>query len=320
MFRLPEDDPSDVRGCFVVGGHFGFIDKTGALVIPATFFIAQDFSDGLAAVRVEETATSKFGYIDVSGKFAIAPRFGHAAPFSEGLASVEVSARVVGNHVENIAYGFIDKTGQLAIPALYHFAGSFSEGLARVAISFAEGMGFLDPRGNMVIAPGFITAWDFSDGLAVVCSDLCVYIDHQGQEAVPGIRSPWPFVDGLAVSGYHKDSQIYVDKAGHKVAAYAEPSAPPAFILYFTTTVAPACVTPDAPIEIDTGTEFPVVDPAGTTALICRTPNNPPTTGPAYCTVAAAPPIVTDGSGFNCGSGFNVVGMTYPVAGDAVVS
>lgn len=222
VFRLPEDDYSDMPCCFAIGGHFGFIDKTGTLVIPATFFIAQDFSQGLAAVRVEETPTSKFGYIDRAGRFAISPRFNQAAPFSEGLASVEVSGQVVGNRVENIAYGFIDQTGQLVIAAAYQLAGSFSEGLARVAISFGEGMGFIDRNGKIVIAPRFVTARDFSDGLAIVCGDPCTYIDHRGQETMKDIRATWPFVDGLAVIGYSRDSQTYIDKTGRKVAAYGQ--------------------------------------------------------------------------------------------------
>lgn len=219
MFRLPEDDHSDLRCCFAVGGHYGFIDKTGAFVIPATFFIAQDFSEGLAAVRVEETPTSKFGYIDRTGKFAIPPRFNQAEPFSEGLASVEVSARVVDNHFENIAFGFIDKTGQLAIPAAYQFAGSFSEGLARIAIQLGKSMGFIDRTGSMVIPPRYEMADDFSDGLAVVCLDGCIYIDHEGRQAIKGVRATWPFVDGLAVVTFD-DPQMYIDKTGRKIAPY----------------------------------------------------------------------------------------------------
>ncbi len=221
MFRLAEDDLGDMPCCFPIGGYFGFIDKTGALVIAATFFIAQDFSEGLAAVRVEETKESKYGYIDHAGKFAIPQRFNQAAPFSEGLASVETSARIVGNQVENIAYGFIDKTGKLAIPAAYEFAGSFSEGLARIAISLGKSMGFIDRKGSIVVAPRFTQAWDFSDGLAAVCGEECVYIDRQGSEAVKGVRAWWPFVDGLAVTGYI-DPQTYIDKTGRKVAAYGQ--------------------------------------------------------------------------------------------------
>jgi hypothetical protein len=221
MFRLAEDDLGDMRCCFPVGGHFGFINKTGVLVIPANFFIAGDFSEGLAAVRVEETKESKFGFIDRTGKFAIPPRFNQAASFSEGLASVETSARIVGNHVENFAFGFIDKTGKPTIPAAYEFAGSFSEGLARVAVSLGKSMGFIDRTGLMVITPRYTQAWDFSDGLAAVCGEECVYIDRQGREAVKGVRAWWPFVDGLAVTGFN-DPQTYIDKTGRKVAVYSQ--------------------------------------------------------------------------------------------------
>src|SRR5664280_1434644 len=38
----------------VVDGKWGFIDRTGALVIPATYDAAGDFSEGLAAVRSQD--------------------------------------------------------------------------------------------------------------------------------------------------------------------------------------------------------------------------------------------------------------------------
>jgi len=115
-FHLTDNEPPDVVGCYPQGGKFGFIDKTGKMVISPQFFVARDFAEGLAAVRIEETADSKFGYIDRAGKLTIAPRFYDAGPFSEGLAAVETSARIVGTHVEDIAWGFIDHTGSLRIP------------------------------------------------------------------------------------------------------------------------------------------------------------------------------------------------------------
>ncbi len=221
MFQLAEDYHGDLPCCFPVGGHFGFIDQTGALMIPAIYFIARDFSEGLAAVRIEETKESKFGYIDRTGKLVIAPRFNQAGPFSEALASVEVSAQIVGNHVENIACGFIEKTGKLVIPAAYQFAGNFSEGLARVAISLGKSMGFIDHKGSMVISPRYTQAWDFSDGLAAVCADTCIYLDHDSHAIIGNVPAYWPFVDGLAVIGYG-DRQTYVDKSGRKIAAYSQ--------------------------------------------------------------------------------------------------
>jgi hypothetical protein len=219
-FHLLEDDKSDSPGCFPQGGKFGYIDKTGKVVIAPQFFVAQDFAEGRAAVRVEETKDSKFGYIDRTGHMVIEPRFNQAEAFSEGLAAVETSARVVGNRVLDIRWGFINKSGVLKIPDQYEFAGNFSEGLARVAIKLGVSMGYIDRDGKMIISASFSEAWDFSEGLAAVCSDECVYIDQSGSRALERYRAWWPFSDGLAVIGL-TDPQVYVDKKGRVIAPYA---------------------------------------------------------------------------------------------------
>ncbi len=110
-FHLREDDNSDLPDCFPLDGKFGYIDKAGKVVIAPQFFAAQDFAEGVAAVRVEQTADSKYGYIDRTGNMVIGPRFHQAGPFSEGLAAVETSARVVGNQVVDIAWGFHRQIG-----------------------------------------------------------------------------------------------------------------------------------------------------------------------------------------------------------------
>ena len=176
--------------------------RPAKLVIAPQFFVAHDFSEGLAAVRVEETADSKFGYIDRSGNMAIAPRFHQAGPFSEGLAAVETSARVVGNQVVDIAWGFIDKAGVLKIPDKYQFAGNFSEGLARVAIKLGVSVGYIDRDGKMIIPPTF-----FKLGISQMVSpqfaptNVC-YIDRSGAAVLKDFHASWPFSDGLAVIGF----------------------------------------------------------------------------------------------------------------------
>ncbi|MBP5241278.1 MAG: WG repeat-containing protein, partial [Bacteroidales bacterium] len=52
-----------------VGGDWGFMDKTGNVVIEPQFTEAGDFSEGLAKVSVDW----KWGYIDQTGKFVIKP-------------------------------------------------------------------------------------------------------------------------------------------------------------------------------------------------------------------------------------------------------
>ncbi|MGC4054699.1 MAG: WG repeat-containing protein [Paludibaculum sp.] len=176
--------------------------------------------EGLAAVRVEESRESKYGYVDRTGHIVIEPRFNQAGPFSEGLAAVETSARVVGNQVVDIAWGFIDKAGMLKIPDKYNFAGTFSEGFARVAIKFGVSVGYINHDGRMTIPARFEQAWDFSEGLAPVCSDGCFYIDRTGSRVLKSYQAWWPFSDGLAVIGL-REPQVYIDKKGRVVAPYS---------------------------------------------------------------------------------------------------
>jgi hypothetical protein len=67
-----------------INDKWGFIDKTGDLVIKAQFEMVFDFSDGLARIVVDK----KSGFIDNKGKSLIAPQFETAYSFSEGLANV----------------------------------------------------------------------------------------------------------------------------------------------------------------------------------------------------------------------------------------
>jgi len=48
-----------------IGRQYGYIDKTGALAIPAQFSFARAFSNGLAGASIGRTS----GWIDRSGRF-----------------------------------------------------------------------------------------------------------------------------------------------------------------------------------------------------------------------------------------------------------
>src|SRR5947207_15985085 len=67
-------------------GKWGFIDRTGKIVIPLQFDSANDFHEGLALV----TANGKNLFIDASGRSVITPQFDIVDHFSEGLAAVNV--------------------------------------------------------------------------------------------------------------------------------------------------------------------------------------------------------------------------------------
>jgi hypothetical protein len=63
---------------------FGFIDKSGkdlnaATVIPPRYYIANPFSEGLAAVSVDDaTGKHKWSFIDTTGKVVINEQFDNA--------------------------------------------------------------------------------------------------------------------------------------------------------------------------------------------------------------------------------------------------
>ena len=51
---------------------------------------AKRFSEGLAAVRIGDEKTGKWGFIERTGKVVVTPQFDFASKFSEGLAAVRI--------------------------------------------------------------------------------------------------------------------------------------------------------------------------------------------------------------------------------------
>jgi len=68
------------------------------------------FSEGLAVVPVGD----KWGYIDKTGRIVIKPQFDAAHPFTEGLALVEISPPYESGryYSRRLIIGYIDKTGK----------------------------------------------------------------------------------------------------------------------------------------------------------------------------------------------------------------
>jgi hypothetical protein len=68
---------------------FGFINKSGQVVIEPLFRGVQGFSEGLAGVKiVGSDGDYVWGFIDRAGNFAIDPQFREVQPFAGGLARV----------------------------------------------------------------------------------------------------------------------------------------------------------------------------------------------------------------------------------------
>jgi len=194
---------------------YGYIDKTGAVVIALQFDRADHFSDGLAKIGIrrevdninEDTEDSnsaplggylgnrftdrvRYGYINKAGQMIISPQFDSSAGgFSDGMAKVLVRRK----------YGYINKKGQMVVePAFDHRARDFSEGMACVAVD--NKYGFIDKTGAFVIKPQFLRADSFSEGLAPARIDgEYGYISKTGRFVIePRFDYARGFSEGLA--------------------------------------------------------------------------------------------------------------------------
>ena len=100
------------------GGPFqlcGYVEKDGeALRIPQKYEVAQPFSEGLAAVRID----GLFGFINPRGEIVVSPRFQSASSFSGGYAEIRIDN----------ASGAIDRSGRLVVPARFQRLIHFSDG------------------------------------------------------------------------------------------------------------------------------------------------------------------------------------------------
>ena len=180
-------------------GKYGYIDKTGKVVIPCRWESAGSFSEGLAGVK---DANGKWGNVDKTGKVVIPCQWEAANLFSEGLTRVkDANGKLV----------YIDKTGKVVIPCQWEDIWSFREGLA--VVKDANGKyGYIDKTGKVAIPCQWEGAWPFSDGLAKVkdANGKWGYIDKTGKIVIP---CQWEasnsFSEGLARLLYD-----YIDKTG----------------------------------------------------------------------------------------------------------
>ncbi|HMG72574.1 MAG TPA: WG repeat-containing protein [Pyrinomonadaceae bacterium] len=163
-------------------GKWGFIDRTGKIVIPLQFDSANDFHEGLALV----TANGKKLFVDASGRVVITPQFDIVDDFSEGLAAVNIgqtripSLGVISNPGK---WGYIDKTGKLVVPLKFTHAEDFSEGLAGINYGDRDHGGFIDHTGKILFELPLDVTLGFHEGMVgVLLSGMVTYFDRTGKK------------------------------------------------------------------------------------------------------------------------------------------
>ena len=113
-------------------GTYGYMNKTGKIVLPIKYWSASSFTEGVAFVGLQSDFQS-YRLINKTGKVVSALKFSDVKDFSEGLAAVAFCK--YESDGEKCSWGYINKTGKLVIPAKYSEAEPFNKGLAAVTLN-----------------------------------------------------------------------------------------------------------------------------------------------------------------------------------------
>jgi hypothetical protein len=212
----------------VVKNRWGFIDRSGRVVVPTKYestvpaeserMIARSKTEDLFmadAVEPETTAIvavrsgGKWGFVDHSGQL-LPLRFDEVGSFSDGLAPAR----------QGTLWGFVSTLGVIAIPLQYDAVGTFVGGVAIVNRDLKYGV--IDRDGRAVVKLRFemIRPADsvFHDNRALVIAfGKKGYVGRAGMVAVPpAFDEALPFSEGLApvVRGGQTG---YIDTTGRMV-------------------------------------------------------------------------------------------------------
>lgn len=153
-------------------GLYGYIDSTGAVVIPPKFKGAGEFSEGLAPVREK----GYYGYIDETGKYVLPAIYDYAESFKEGLAKIYIDGNA----------NIIDKTGKLKINFITSEIKDYTGSLVKVKSS-KNNWGVVKLNGNLIIDTIYDQISDISEGIYIISNYNGPYsaIDSNGTIIVP---------------------------------------------------------------------------------------------------------------------------------------
>ncbi len=186
------------------GGEWGYVNRSGELVIDIQFEYAYDFSEELAQVSI---SGSDVTFIDRKGNVQIEIANATAGNFQEGVAPVQRyhSSNELGPQTE-----YIDSTGSV-IFKVNGYGKEFYDGFAQVVVRKRASRihGYINKSGKIVIEPRFGDASQFSNGLAAVRTKRMNkygkdgswgYIGTDGEYVIdPIYNEARPFRDGKAL-------------------------------------------------------------------------------------------------------------------------
>lgn len=227
-----------------VTAYYGYIDKTGKLVIPAQYDVALPFHNGRAYVRIAQ----RWGIIDKAGNWIMKPiledlTFDYAysgdyldsyLPAADENNDPFIFSEQMGAFCKFGKYGFVNAAGKIIVAPMYDQVKAFSSGMA--AVRAGDKWGFIDKTGKLVIPLKFSDAFSFAEGVALVRHEIISendeentseydrerfgFIDTKGNWVIPPMYlNASSFSEGVAAVTKNWNSYQFIDKTGRAVIA-----------------------------------------------------------------------------------------------------
>lgn len=185
--------------------YYGFIDKSGEVLIEAKYEAVEEFSEGLALV----VRDGKVGYINKVDDTVIPFEYEDGESFVNGAAIVskndkyglinrnnqsivDIKYELVGNFFEGLAvvsndtaYGYVNKNGLEIIPLYLQYASDFDRNYALIEMDSGKGM--INTLGATVIEPKYTWLEPFNEyGVARAKNDTAYgLLDKNGSNILP---------------------------------------------------------------------------------------------------------------------------------------
>ncbi len=236
--------------------YAGYIDHSGAMVIPEQFFMTEPFSEGLGGFLERNPLgtghgqdAGLWGYVDKAGKVTVPARFGWLTPFFRGRAWV---CKANEYELRRASWAMIDASGRTLTDFAYVPPESSGPGSmftydrdvlekthwrGDLAVLSAGCLGLAAADGKVLVAPYFSTIGKFHDGVAVAtrrwyvpakgaldCSTAL--ITHDGRILVEGLYNSisdfdqgtaWADRESREQSPALRSGYSLIDTSGHEL-------------------------------------------------------------------------------------------------------
>ena len=158
LFKIIEND------------KIGYINEKGNVVITPKYLRGNEFSDGLASVRLN----SRYGFIDHSGQFIIQPKYDYVLNFNNGFACAYLNGKPL----------IIDKNDKVILDTLYKSIQFTSKGKVIIQTKRNK-QGIFDlTTKKLVIDTIFQSISSFQNGIATVTNYVIKQDDRNTNYAV----------------------------------------------------------------------------------------------------------------------------------------